>query len=158
MKPNQLLVTILATALLLAACAPAATVEPTIMAAGETPILPTATQLTQTVVPTELPQEPTEPPADAGGVSFANDVQPILDSRCASCHGLDRTSDGLDLTSYDNVMAGGENGVVVLPGDAANSALVTLSESGEMPKRGPKLTPDQIQTLKDWVNQGALNN
>jgi len=28
----------------------------------------------------------------------------------------------------------------------------------EMPKRGPQLTPPQIQLITDWVNQGALNN
>jgi len=28
----------------------------------------------------------------------------------------------------------------------------------KMPKRGPKLTPDQVQLITDWVNQGALDN
>jgi hypothetical protein len=36
--------------------------------------------------------------------------------------------------------------------------LVTLAASGKMPKRGPKLTPIQIQVLTDWVNAGALDN
>jgi len=27
-----------------------------------------------------------------------------------------------------------------------------------MPKRGPKLTPDQVQLVVDWINQGALDN
>jgi hypothetical protein len=30
--------------------------------------------------------------------------------------------------------------------------------SQKMPKRGPKLTPPQVQTIIDWINQGALNN
>jgi hypothetical protein len=28
----------------------------------------------------------------------------------------------------------------------------------EMPKRGPKLTPDQVQLIMTWINEGALNN
>jgi hypothetical protein len=29
---------------------------------------------------------------------------------------------------------------------------------GEMPKRGDKLTPEQVQIISDWVAGGALNN
>jgi len=36
--------------------------------------------------------------------------------------------------------------------------LVELVTTQKMPKRGPKLTPPQIQIITDWVNQGALNN
>jgi len=55
-------------------------------------------------------------------------------------------------------MAGSDNGPVVIPGDVKNSLLVELITTQEMPKRGPKLTPLQIQLITDWVNQGALDN
>ena len=55
-------------------------------------------------------------------------------------------------------MAGSENGQVVTPGNAADSKLVDLIVSQKMPKRGPKLTPPQVQLITDWVNQGALDN
>jgi hypothetical protein len=55
-------------------------------------------------------------------------------------------------------MAGSENGLVIVPGDAENSLLVELVATQEMPKRGPKLTPPQVQIITDWVNQGALDN
>jgi mono/diheme cytochrome c family protein len=82
----------------------------------------------------------------------------MLDSRCVNCHGGERTSKGLSLKTYDTLMAGSENGPVVTPGDAANSPLAELVANGKMPKRGPKLTPDQVQLIVDWINQGALNN
>ena len=160
-----LICSILVGMLILAACSPASTPEPTLPAPTESP--PTEAPPTEAAPtdvppteapPTEAPPEAPAPPADAGGVSFTNDVQPILNSRCANCHGLERTSGDFDLTTYDLLMAGGEEGLAVIPGDAANSPLVTLPEAGKMPKRGPKLTPDQVQILKDWVNQGALNN
>lgn len=117
------------------------------------PLPPTATQ-PPTVEPTE------EPTADtAATVSFANDVLPIIRSRCSACHGGSQgTEEGLEMSNYENIMAGSDNGPVVIAGDAANSLLVELIVEQEMPKRGPKLTPPQVQLIIDWVNQGALNN
>ena len=91
-------------------------------------------------------------------MSFASDVLPIIESRCINCHGGQRTEKGLDMNSFDNLMAGSENGPVVTPGDAVHSKFVELVANQKMPKRGPKLTPPQVQLFMDWVNQGALNN
>jgi hypothetical protein len=33
-----------------------------------------------------------------------------------------------------------------------------MISTGAMPKRGPKLTPAQIQIITDWINAGAPNN
>ncbi len=62
------------------------------------------------------------------------------------------------MTTYDSLMAGSFNGTVVTPGNAADSFLVQQVVEGEMPKRGPKLTAEQIQIITDWINAGALNN
>ena len=148
---------------LLAACAS----QPTEAPASE----PTETAAPATEAPTDIPTEAstvTEPPAAssptaeaaAGGttVSFATDILPMLQSRCSNCHGGQRTEEGLSLRSHAGVMTGSEEGAVVIAGDAANSLLVQMVAEGKMPKRGPKLTPDQVQLLTDWINQGALNN
>ena len=55
-------------------------------------------------------------------------------------------------------MAGSFNGTVITPGNAEDSFLVQQLLDGEMPKRGPKLTLEQIQIIINWVNAGALNN
>lgn len=112
--------------------------------------------------PTETAAEPTEAsvaePQAADGVSFAAEVFPIIDSRCVNCHGGERVEGDLILRSYADLMAGSESGQVIVPGDAENSLLVQLISELKMPKRGPKLTPVQIQLITDWVNQGALDN
>ena len=110
--------------------------------------------------PTVPPEAPTEAPveAPAGEVSFANDVMPIVQSRCINCNGGDRIEEGLVFFTYEDVMAGSDNGPVVIPGDVENSLLVELVASKEMPKRGPKLTPPQVQLITDWVAAGAQNN
>ena len=116
---------------------------------------------TGTAQPADVPtSEPTsEPvPASTTGVSFASDILPILQSRCLNCHGGDRLEEGLSLKTYDDLMSGSDNGLVVTAGDADNSLLVELISTQKMPKRGPKLTPDQIRIIIDWVNEGALNN
>jgi mono/diheme cytochrome c family protein len=91
-------------------------------------------------------------------VSFASDILPLFESRCIGCHGGERTQEGLDLKTHASIMTGSENGPVVTPGDAANSLLVEMVATQKMPKRGPKLTPNQVQLITDWVNQGALDN
>jgi uncharacterized membrane protein len=137
--------------------------------AGQAGTPASASQPTEQVVPaTEAPTDipaPTaestatsEPAVTGSNVSFAVDIRPILESRCINCHGGDRIEEGLILTSHASILAGSENGAVVSPGDAANSLLAELVANKKMPKRGPKLTPPQVQLIVDWINQGALDN
>lgn len=91
-------------------------------------------------------------------ISFTDDVQPILESRCGKCHMGEFVSEGLHMDTYEALMAGSDHGPVIVPGDAAGSLLVEKLLSGEMPKRGPKLTPVQIQTISDWIDAGASDN
>lgn len=91
-------------------------------------------------------------------VSFANDVQPILENRCGSCHMGEFVSKDLHMDTYENLMAGSQNGPVIIAGNAGDSLLVQKISNGEMPRRGPKLTPAQIQIIEDWINAGAQNN
>jgi hypothetical protein len=62
------------------------------------------------------------------------------------------------MKTYASLMAGSQNGAVIIPGDAAKSMLIQSIQAGKMPKRGTKLTADQIKLLVDWVNAGAKNN
>lgn len=91
-------------------------------------------------------------------VSFQNDVQPILERRCAKCHGGEFPSEGLNMETYESLMSGSQNGVVVVAGDANNSLIIEMIENGEMPKRGQDLTTEQIELIRQWINEGALNN
>lgn len=156
LKPTLIVFSLLA--VLLTACLPSSE-----DGASATPVPatePAASLPTDTAAPVSDPAAtlaPTEPPATAP-VSFANDVMPILQSRCLNCHGGQDTRAGLSIASYDALMAGSSSRAVIIPGDAANSLLVQLIQQGQMPKRGPKLTPEQLQILIDWIMAGALNN
>jgi mono/diheme cytochrome c family protein len=147
---------------LLAACgaqptqAPASTPAPTEEIAPSTEP-PAATEAPTDTAATE-PAAATQPVAEGPTVSFSTDILPIFESRCIGCHGGERTQEGLDLKTHASLMAGSSNGFVVTAGDAANSLLVELVADQKMPKRGPKLTPPQVQLITDWVNQGAADN
>lgn len=90
--------------------------------------------------------------------SYATHIQPIFNNNCVSCH---PGNANLNLTSYTNLMAGGQSGAVVVPGNSANSILVQRIEGTiqpQMPQAAPPLSAQTIQRIKDWIDDGALNN
>ncbi|MCB0080775.1 MAG: hypothetical protein KDE47_07600, partial [Caldilineaceae bacterium] len=76
-------------------------------------------------------------------LNFTDHILPIFQDRCSECHGDNDPEEGLVLTSYKDVMLGSWYGAVVKPGDPAGSYLVELVETGQMPKKGDDLTPEQ---------------
>ena len=159
------LIAILAATVLIAACgSPAASpTEPAASAAPATAVAqPTSTSAAATDAPTEAPPEPTSAPSEApvtgASVSFARDIMPIFEATCLKCHGVEKTEKGLDMRTHTALMVGSERGTVVVPGDAVGSRLAELVMNGKMPKRGTKLTPEQVQLIVDWINSGAQNN
>lgn len=124
--------------------------------------------------PTPTPPTPQTPvpPAEPGGVeqpvveepviagiSFKDDIQPILAERCAipGCHAAPGIA-GLNLTTYDTFKKGGNNGPGFIAGDGKGSLVVIRIDGGGMPPGGPPLDGDQVQLFIDWINEGAKNN
>lgn len=99
-------------------------------------------------------------------VSYRLDVQPILQSRCVSCHqgeGEGLKASGLDLSSYEGLMKGTKHGSIIVPGEPLVSNLNVLIEgrasaSLRMPHNQRPLLKAQQEILRDWVKQGAKNN
>jgi DNA/RNA endonuclease YhcR with UshA esterase domain len=94
-----------------------------------------------------------------GQVDYGSEIQTIFNNNCTSCH-VDGGAyqNGLDLSSYENLMAGdSDNGPVVIPGDHANSLLWQKVNSGAMPPgNNPDLSEDEIDLIADWIDEGAL--
>ena len=89
-----------------------------------------------------------------GQVDYNSDIQPIFNSSCISCHG---GSGGLSLTSYNDVMNGGNSGDVVIPYDHGNSLLWQYVNSGFMPSgNNPNLNSDEIDLIAAWIDEGAF--
>lgn len=92
---------------------------------------------------------------------FARHIYPVLDTKCVPCHGTNKEQGGLRLDSYESLMAGGKDGIVIAPRNPDGSLLlqkVTLPPTDPhfMPAEGrPPLTPDEIARIRAWVLAGA---
>ncbi len=97
-------------------------------------------------------------------VSFANDILPIFQQRCAQCHGAEdengeiRTEVSLNLLEYERVMAGSEFGTVIEAGDPDGSFLLDMIVAGDMPEEGDRVPEDEIAIIRAWIEAGAPNN
>ncbi len=125
---------------------------------GMTDVLQPTTPTTQPSVP-PVEEPGGEPPPVEAGVSFKDDIQPILAERCAlaGCHAAPGAA-GLDLTKYDTFKKGGNTGPGFAAGDGKGSLVVNRIDGGGMPPGGPPLDGDQIQLFIDWIDEGAENN
>lgn len=88
---------------------------------------------------------------------FRNQVAPILERHCVSCHIGDDAKGNLSLETAASLKAGGNSGPPVVPGNVDDSYLLEVI-SGEkplMPKNAPPLTKAQVDVLRRWVKEGA---
>ena len=122
-----------------------ATLPPT-----ETP-LPTLTATLGTPG-TEITGTPATAPAEAPSLTWDNAIGAMLTEKCAACHGAAAMA-GLNLSTYADAMKGGQDGAVIVPGDAANSLIVQKQQAGGHPGQ---LTPEEIAQLVEWIDAGAL--
>ena len=56
---------------------------------------------------------------------FESRIRPVLVERCLDCHSGDEPESGLNLSSRELMLRGGELGTAVLPGKAAESLLIS---------------------------------
>jgi hypothetical protein len=90
---------------------------------------------------------------------FESRVRPLLLERCSECHGAESQWAELRVDSREALLRGGEHGPAIVPGKPKDSLLITAVErSGEiqMPPEDQKpLTPQEVNTLKTWIEDGA---
>jgi mono/diheme cytochrome c family protein len=87
-------------------------------------------------------------------VSFSNDVVPVLAKHCGACH-MRQAKGQFSAASYAALIKGSRKGPAVLPGKPEKSNLVTLVENHKMPPRSQGIPEPELQTLRDWISQGA---
>jgi hypothetical protein len=91
-------------------------------------------------------------------VSFARDIQPIMERSCWNCHGEAMQLSKLDLRTREGALRGGAHGPAVTPGNAEQSRLyraVAHLDAIKMPMQGDKLKPEEIAAFKAWIDAGA---
>ena len=85
---------------------------------------------------------------------FDEDIRPLLEENCGACHSGVVKQAELQVTEYEPLMVGGQNGPVVQPGAPDASKLWTQIRSGAMPLVG-ELGDDDKALIYDWIVAGA---
>ena len=80
-----------------------------------------------------------------GEVSFQTQVQPIIETKCVSCHGTGNREG--DFTSYAGIKSA-----------LSEVRLHALVIKNMPPRTAPQLTTEESDTLKCWIDSGAENN
>jgi uncharacterized membrane protein len=92
---------------------------------------------------------------------YAMRVQPIFEEKCVLCHNAEKFKGKLRLDSYEAVMLGGKDGLVVHSGEPGKSELfrrVTLQPDSKdfMPAEGkPALSAAETKIIEVWIAAGA---
>ena len=106
--------------------------------------------------------EPTAP--DPRGLElFTEHLRELLSHSCVRCHGAGGQGEGslgggLDLSTRETLLAGGDRGAAIEPGRATASLLYRLAaklEEPHMPEEGNPLTAVQLGWLAEWIDRGA---
>ena len=120
-------------------------------------ILPTWLGLAMSCIaadPSKLPTPATQT------VDFARDIQPLFAERCYGCHGPKKQEAQFRLDMKESALKGGDLGPAIVPGHSADSLLIQavsgLKADLVMPRRGERLTTQQIGLLRAWIDQGAI--
>ncbi|MBI1310163.1 DUF1553 domain-containing protein [bacterium] len=97
--------------------------------------------------------------AEHAGRQFVRTVEPLLKTKCMSCHGADKQEGGLRLDSLEAALRGGDSGLAVVPGDAGKSLLIKAVRFDDPDLQMPpkdRLPEKDIETLTNWIKDGAV--
>src|SRR5437773_5171785 len=87
--------------------------------------------------------------------SYARQVRPFFARFCVECHAATDPEGGLSLDSYKGLLAGGDNGSVLVPGKPNQSRIVLMVEGKAAPRMPPKRAkqhpkPEELAVLRTW--------
>lgn len=97
---------------------------------------------------------------DTGLEFFETNIRPVLIEQCYRCHNsIDLAEGSLVLDTKVGTLKGGDNGVIVEPGNVQNSRLIAILKHEvaglEMPEDGEKLSDEIIANFEKWIAMGA---
>lgn len=94
----------------------------------------------------------------AGTAIFQKTIRPALIENCLKCHGDEKVRSGLDLSSRDLLLEGGDTDDAINLAKPAESYLLKLlrhEEEPEMPPKKAKLSDALIADFEKWITLGA---
>ena len=109
----------------------------------------TILDLLPTPQPTAILQATPQDPSD---LTYSENIQAIFSSRCGACHG-ESAQAGLNLISYESLMAGNDNGDVIEPGNPSDSLILTKTEGAD--SHFAQFSSSERSIIMDWIGAGA---
>ena len=92
-------------------------------------------------------------------VLFSRDIGPVLLANCTGCHGDQNPRGRLGMNTFARMLAGGESGAPLTPGNAAGSLIIRklrgTAGGDRMPMGKPPLADDVIAKFDKWIAEGA---
>ncbi len=92
---------------------------------------------------------------------YSDIIQPVLQTRCYSCHGKNKQKGKLRMDDSLRLMKGGKDGPVILPGNAEKSEMVKRlslprgDDDHMPPTEKPQPTEQEIALIHWWIAAGA---
>lgn len=87
----------------------------------------------------------------SSNMSYANDIQPLIQTNCYIYHAANINFGNITLDSYADLLFRVEDGRLL-------GAIKHQSGFAPMPQNSPKLLECQIEKIESWIAAGALNN
>jgi WD40 repeat protein len=99
-------------------------------------------------------------------VDFDNDIQPILDNKCLSCHNVAIAESRFSLEDVAGMLKGGKRGPALVPNEPDKSLLYRVAARAVDPVMPPlpnkvsaaALTPQELGLLRQWILEGAKSS
>ncbi|MDZ4708978.1 MAG: DUF1549 domain-containing protein [Saprospiraceae bacterium] len=87
-------------------------------------------------------------------------IRAIWTHKCFQCHSSEKRKGELALDHYEGVLAGGEDGEILVKGQSAKSDIIRRlklprGDKDAMPPKGTALSPLQINAIATWIDHGA---
>jgi cytochrome b subunit of formate dehydrogenase len=105
--------------------------------------------LTPTPLPTPLP---TQPPSANAPTSWEDGFATLIQEKCGLCHGGPDGLGGLNLSTYQATLDGGDNGPAIIAGDPDGSLLITRQATGDHPGQ---FNGEEFALVRQWIEDGA---
>ena len=96
-------------------------------------------------------------------VSYHKQIRPLFQAKCQGCHQPAKPLGEYVMTSFDQLIAGGETGdAAIVPGKPDESYLIEqitpVDGKAEMPKNADPFDDAQVALIRKWIEEGALDD
>ena len=94
----------------------------------------------------------------AEGSAFETSYARLIRANCLRCHNPRNAMGGLDLSSREGLLRGGDTEPAILVGEPDASLLIQRVTEGSMPpiNDGDQLAAEDVELLRSWISAGAV--